>query len=1684
MVMLLSVGNVWGADATMSGGTSVTVGGKSAMKVGANKSGGSMTITVGANATSLSFYIAAWSGDNTSVSVTPTANVGTTALSPTQDSGISGSGNSFTLSGTESTYYTTITLSNITAETEITLASSAGKNRFVVWGATYETGGGSTPTVSLDPDGGNFTESVEVTITPSTGATAYYTTDATKKTTPSTTTWTAYNGSTKPTFTETTTIWVAAVKDATWSDVVEKTFTKIIPITSYDIDFETTDFDLYVNWDFTNAEVAANGANTNISAHGGTHYGTTGGKATAAIKTHSKIASPGTLSCYVSKQSDNTTSSTWYIQVSENGTDWTDVESRSATSMTKGNWVEFSADLSAYANVYVRLYYNGGTAIRNVDDISLVMASGIAKPTITGEDNFLTSTEVTISCITDGAAIYYTTTESAKATPATSGDWNAYDNSNKPSFSSTTTVWAAAKLGDDWSAVAEKTFTKATILTVAEALTIIEGLDNKTATTAEYYVSGVVSTVTALTVDGTGEYYISADGTKTSELQVYKGKWVDGANFTSTDQLIEGDDVTIKGKLKKYNDYKELDQNNEVVLYKLKARLAWSEESYEADLSSSNTFPSLTNTNGVSVSYSSSNTDAATINPSTGEISLVAVGQTTITAAFAGNGDYKANSASYTLNVASSVIRADISFEENGGSDVADLTEQSNLPDPLPTITKAGYNFGGWYTDSEFKTPAVAGAAVVSSEAITLYAKWLDPYTVAEALEIIGNLEDGGQTANSVYVAGIVCTAPTSNPSSGKLTFYISANGEESDRLQAYNCKGLNNVNFEAKTDIQVMDELVIYGPLKKYIKNAEVVPEFNTGYLYSFNRPAVQTYSITYVENGANEDIEDVAEATNLPDPLPTVTKNEKIFGGWYTDAEFNTLAVAGAALTGNVTLYAKWNDLSPWASVYTSNVEIESDAAPQVTIGGTNYPAAKANKASTATITLPQGVTTIHLHLVAWSGEGQTVTVSGDCFDTDKNLTIEANAGVSGSGSTYNLGESGVAYYFSLTPDKAVAADDKITITAASGKRFVLFGVNQEGGVVPVLQSLAISGDLENKTYEAGASINPAGLTVMGTYTLGGTPQTPVDVTDQVEDWLYDALQAGDETVTISAKIGTVTSAGYEISGLTVTDPTPRFETNPTSYISFGSKEQGVTITARDLEVTLVNVSNASVEITGTGAAAFSVDEDALTGNATLHVSASSANVGTFAATLTISDEAGVAADKEISLSLTVTAPVVEETAVSTTSEWVVATEVADGMEVLITGVKSDVTYAISEQANNNRTTAAGTLNEEVFTPGANTMSFTLVAQGEGTYALRASNGNYLYAASSSANQLKTRDAIGEDGKAVWTISIGEGNVASIAANCETANWRNVMQFNQNGTNAPVVACYASASQSAIKLYVPKPVKYTVTFDKNDGSATTSVEVIKNEKVAQPENPSRDGYTFNYWTLNAVEYDFDTPVTDNITLVANWTENPAPSTPDYTRNVTNGNYGTICLPKAGTISGAKLFEVAYKGDGLIYVDEILSGAMEAGVPYIFEATSTQLSVTYNDNTDAPVEASHVNGLYGFYNLSNMATDDADKLDLDEDQGNYILYQNQYWLVSGRAAYINNFRAYIKLGEISTTAPTPNPGQAPRRRVAMTVHGEQVATGFENLNASEKPVKLMIDGNIYILRGEKLYDATGRLVK
>lgn len=137
------------------------------------------------------------------------------------------------------------------------------------------------------------------------------------------------------------------------------------------IDFESVSTD-YSFWTFTNM---TSQQTVSITANGGTYYGTTGGKETASITTKNEIASPKSITFYVSKQSNNTKSSSWNIQVSSDNSTWTDVKTQSATTMSKGSWVKVTQDLSSYSNVYVRVYYTGSTAVRNIDDLSLTYSN-------------------------------------------------------------------------------------------------------------------------------------------------------------------------------------------------------------------------------------------------------------------------------------------------------------------------------------------------------------------------------------------------------------------------------------------------------------------------------------------------------------------------------------------------------------------------------------------------------------------------------------------------------------------------------------------------------------------------------------------------------------------------------------------------------------------------------------------------------------------------------------------------------------------------------------------------------------------------------------------------------------------------------------------------------------------------------------------------------------------------------------------------------------------------------------------------------------------------------------------------------------------------------------------------------------------------------------------------------------
>ena len=101
--------------------------------------------------------------------------------------------------------------------------------------------------------------------------------------------------------------------------------------------------------------------------------------------------------------------------------------------------------------------------------------------------------------------------------------------------------------------------------------TVAEALANTPAsgTSANVYVRGIVSRFQnegGIMEDGNNfRYYISDDGTTTSEIQVYRGKGLNNVAFSNNNDLLVGDEVVIYGGLTTYNTTKEIAANNYIV---------------------------------------------------------------------------------------------------------------------------------------------------------------------------------------------------------------------------------------------------------------------------------------------------------------------------------------------------------------------------------------------------------------------------------------------------------------------------------------------------------------------------------------------------------------------------------------------------------------------------------------------------------------------------------------------------------------------------------------------------------------------------------------------------------------------------------------------------------------------------------------------------------------------------------------------------------------------------------------------------------------------------------------------------------------------------------------------------------------------------------------------------------------
>lgn len=73
---------------------------------------------------------------------------------------------------------------------------------------------------------------------------------------------------------------------------------------------------------------------------------------------------------------------------------------------------------------------------------------------------------------------------------------------------------------------------------------------------------------------------------------------------------------------------------------------------------------------------------------------------------------------------------------------------------------------------------------------------------------------------------------------------------------------------------------------------------------------------------------------------------------------------------------------------------------------------------------------------------------------------------------------------------------------------------------------------------------------------------------------------------------------------------------------------------------------------------------------------------------------------------------------------------------------------------------------------------------------------------------------------------------------------------------------------------IYAVWEPTYTVTFNSNGASTVNSQTVDKGGKATKPENPTKGGCKFVCWQKvdSDSEFDFNTPINENITLIAKW--------------------------------------------------------------------------------------------------------------------------------------------------------------------------------------------------------------------
>jgi len=166
----------------------------------------------------------------------------------------------------------------------------------------------------------------------------------------------------------------------------------------------------------------------------------------------------------------------------------------------------------------------------------------------------------------------------------------------------------------------------------------------------------------------------------------------------------------------------------------------------------------------------------------------------------------------------------------------------------------------------------------------------------------------------------------------------------------------------------------------------------------------------------------------------------------------------------------------------------------------------------------------------------------------------------------------------------------------------------------------------------------------------------------------------------------------------------------------------------------------------------------------------------------------------------------------------------------------------------------------------------------------------------------------------------------------------------------------------------------KFNVTFNFDDGTTTTVVEVYENQMVSKPQAPTRDGYIFIGWYLGEEEFDFSSKITKDIILSAKWSINTSAEIkwkvtfntdggePVDVQNVKDGE--KIDTNKVNTSKDGYKFLGWYSGDEKFDFETIITKDITLTAKWEkvqTEDTRTKYTVTFDSKEGSKVPAQSV---------------------------------------------------------------------------------------------------------------------------